>query len=482
MRYALAWLGAITVSVCCWVLTARTAAQTCVSETPGAARLGVPVLEPPMAPKLAQAAEPPKLTPSQPEATDPQLPINLATALRLADARPLIIQYAAASVQTQAGRLLQAQALWLPTLRLGIDYQRHDGAIQGASGDNLYDNGKEQFLLGAGPSRNHWFGQRGTGKGAWQRRSSAVMPLLPFDALFEFADALGQPSPIVVAGGADATMLQALRAACDRGWIAPLVVGDEADVRQTASDCGVALHGFSLINASDPAGAAVALVRSQQACLLMKGQISTPSLMKAMLDPATGLRTGRTICQVVLMELAHGERRFLLADTGVCIQPTLPQKIDILQSAVDLAHSLGVDCPRVASLAATETRVASMPETLDAAELERLNRAGEISGCVVRGPLSFDLAVDADAAAKKKRHDPAFGVADILLFPNLLSANLTVKAIMYTAECRFGGVLVGASCPVVFMSRADTTATRLYSLALALNISASCKPAAHGVQ
>src|SRR5437762_9137204 len=109
-----------------------------------------------------------------------------------------------------------------------------------------------------------------------------------------------------------------------------------------------------------------------------------------------------------MMELPHAGRRFLLADTGICIQPTLTQKSDILQSAVNMAHALGAECPRVASLAATEATVPSMPETLDAAELERRNRIGEISGCLVRGPLSFDIAFDADAAAKKQRQDQAF--------------------------------------------------------------------------
>jgi phosphate butyryltransferase len=295
------------------------------------------------------------------------------------------------------------------------------------------------------------------------------MPLISFDQLYERADSLRQPYPVAVAGGADCTVLEALRTACDRGWVTPWVVGAAVEITQAASACGVGLHGFTLLDAADAAAAAVALVRSQQARLLMKGQISTPSLMKAVLDPVSGLRTGRVICQVVLMELHSTGRQFLLADTGVCIQPTLPQKIDIVRSAVDLAHALGVECPRVAGLAATETVAASMPETVDAAELQRLNGSGEISGCLVRGPLSFDLAFDADAAARKKRHDSEFDAADIMLFPNLLSANLTVKAIMYTADCRFGGVLCGASCPVVFMSRADTTATRLNSLALALN-------------
>jgi len=290
------------------------------------------------------------------------------------------------------------------------------------------------------------------------------MSLLSFDQLFQLADALPEPVGVAVVGGAESTVLEALRLAQDRGWIFPYVVGQEKAVRDLRMD----VHGFTLMDSAEPAAAAVALVRNGKAKLLMKGQIATPALMKAVLDPALGLRTGRVICQVVLMEIAG--RRFLLADTGICIQPTLEQKIDILTSAVTMAHALGVEKPRVAVMAAIETVTDSMSETLDAAELQRRNQAGEIPGCTVRGPLSFDLAYDAAAAVKKKLADPAHAVADIMLFPNLLSANLTVKAIMYTADCRFGGVLCGAACPVVFMSRADTTATRLNSLALALKI------------
>jgi phosphotransacetylase len=287
--------------------------------------------------------------------------------------------------------------------------------------------------------------------------------------MFRRADTLKLGLPIAVAGGVDVTVLEALRVACDRGWVTPLVVGAHADIRQAAADGGVAMHGFTIVDADDAAASVVALVREGRARLLMKGQIATAALMKAVLDSATGLRTGRVICQVVLMELPRLGRRMLLADTGVSIAPSLAQKIDILKSAVDLAGALGVACPRVACLAATETVNASMPETLDAKELERLERSGQIGNCVVRGPLSFDLAFDVDAAAKKKVSGAEVGAFDILLFPNLLSANLTVKAIMYTAECRFGGVLCGASCPVVFMSRADTAATRLHSLALAVH-------------
>ena len=293
------------------------------------------------------------------------------------------------------------------------------------------------------------------------------MSLLGFDQLFQDADDLSSAVGVAAAGGADPTVLEALRRAAERRWIAPIVTGREADIRQTAAESGIDLAGFTLIDANEPAAAAVAEVRAGRARLLMKGQIATPALLQAVLHPESGLRTGRVICQVVLMQVK--ERRFLLADTGICIAPTLDQKLDILKSCVEAARALGVDEPKVALMAATESVHEAMPETLDAGELTR--RGQEPGHCSVQGPLSFDLAYAADAGDKKRIGGPVVGAADVMLFPNLLSANLTVKAIMYTADCRYGGVLMGCACPVVFMSRADTTETRLNSLALALRLS-----------
>ena len=302
------------------------------------------------------------------------------------------------------------------------------------------------------------------------------MPLPDFERLYAEADALPQPVPVVAAGGADRTVLEALRAACDRGWVVPALTGREADIRRAADEAAVDLHGFTLIDADEPA-AAVERVRKGEAQVLMKGQLATPTLMRAVLDPTHGLRTGRVICQVVLMSILPARRQFLLADTGVCVQPTLEQKLDILRSAVGVAHALGVAQPRVAVMAASESPSAAMPDTLEAAELQRRSEAGDFPGCVVQGPLSFDLAYAADAAERKRVGGPVPGAADVMLFPDLAAANLTVKAIMYTADCRFGGVLCGAACPVVFMSRADTTATRLNSLALALRLTGPATPA-----
>jgi phosphotransacetylase len=298
------------------------------------------------------------------------------------------------------------------------------------------------------------------------------MQLPGFDELRSRSDARSKPARLAVAGGDDTTVLEALHAAVNRGWIEPIVFGPESAIRAKADELGLALRGIEIRNAetAEVATAAVLEVRAGGAQALMKGQIDTPSLMKAILNLDKGLRTERVICQVVLMEIPRDRRRFLLADTGICVKPTLAEKVDIMQSAIDLGHDLGLPQPRVALLAATETVKPAMPETIEAHELTRRNEQGEFAGCVVQGPLSFDLAYAASAGEKKRIGGTVVGAADIMIFPDLLSANLTVKAIMYTADCRFGGVLRGAAVPVVFMSRADTTETRLNSLALTLAI------------
>jgi phosphotransacetylase len=298
------------------------------------------------------------------------------------------------------------------------------------------------------------------------------MPLDGFDRLFRDADERTEPVAVAAAGGDDPTVIEALRIAADRGWARPILVGPEGRIRGVAESLGVSLVGFAIAPAEGDqvARAAVGLVRSGEARALMKGQIATPALMAAVLDPRAGLRTGRSICQVVLMEIPRDDRRFLLADTGIGVRPDLRKRIEILRSAVDVAHALGSARPKVALMAATETVKLDMPETVEAEELTRRNRQGELDDCVIEGPLSFDLAYATDAAARKRFEGSVVGAADVMIFPDLLSANLTVKAIMYTADCRFGGVLRGTSAPVVFMSRADTTGTRLNSLALTLRV------------
>ncbi|MGP0069821.1 MAG: phosphate acyltransferase [Isosphaeraceae bacterium] len=298
------------------------------------------------------------------------------------------------------------------------------------------------------------------------------MPLDGFDSLYRDADARTEPVPVAAAGGDDPTVLEALRVAADRGWVEPILVGPEPSIRAIADSLRMSLGGFTIRHAEgqELAAAAVAEVRSGNARALMKGQIATPALMDAVLDPTCGLRSGRVICQVVLMELPRDDRRFILADTGITVTPNDRKRIEILREAVAVAHALGAEKPKVALMAATETVKLSMPETVEADELARRNREGEFADCSIEGPLSFDLAYATEAGAKKRIEGSVVGAADVMIFPNLLSANLTVKAIMYTANCRFGGILRGTTAPVVFMSRADTTETRLNSLALTLRM------------
>jgi phosphate butyryltransferase len=293
-----------------------------------------------------------------------------------------------------------------------------------------------------------------------------------FKRLYHDADQRKSPATVAVAGGDDPTVLEAMRIACDSGWVRPILVGPERDIRELAATTEIDLDDFIIHHAEGDAiaASAVALVRAGEAQALMKGRIATPTLMKAVLHHESGLRTGRVVCQVVLMEIPRDRRRFLLADTGISVRPSVLERADILRSAVDVAEAFWATSPKVAIMAATETIKPSMPETVEAAELVKCNRQGDLAHCQIEGPLSFDLAYAADAGAKKGVEGSVVGAADIMLFPNLLSANLTVKAIMYTADCKFGGVLRGTAAPVVFMSRADTTETRLNSLALTLRI------------
>jgi len=290
------------------------------------------------------------------------------------------------------------------------------------------------------------------------------MSLPTFDELQRRATERRPGVPVAVIGGEDVTLLRALSVGCHQyGWVRPVLTGRANTIRRLADEEQIDIQDFTLLDTEDPA-AAVRAVKAGDARLLMKGMIDTPALMRAVLDTNHGLRTDRTICQVVLMEVAPSERRFLMADTGICIQPTLDQKDDILRHTVEAGHRLGLAEVKVAVMAASEKVTESMPETIDAAELSRRG----YPGAVVQGPLSFDLAYSSFAGEQKQLPGPVVGAADVMLFPNLVSANLTVKAMMYTASCRFGGVLCGTACPVVFMSRADSTLTRLNSLALAL--------------
>ena len=302
------------------------------------------------------------------------------------------------------------------------------------------------------------------------------MPIASFEKIFEAVDQQAAPIPVVAIGGAEQTVLQALASAEKRGWIKPIITGSRSEIESVATQHSIDLQSFEIVDSGQPAFDAVQQIRNGNARLLMKGKVSTPDLMRAVLDREQGLRTDETICQVVLMQLPRQNRSIVLADTGICVSPDTEQRVEIIAAATRIARRLGAIKPRVALMAATESPTPAMPDSVESDEITKRFREGspdnpksvELADCLIQGPLSFDLAFDPSAAQRKQVEGPVVGNADVMIFPNLVAANLTVKAIMYTAECKFGGILCGARCPIVFMSRSDSTDTRLCSLALAL--------------
>lgn len=215
----------------------------------------------------------------------------------------------------------------------------------------------------------------------------------------------------------------------------------------------------------DDALSAALAVRDGDCDVLMKGSVDTKSFMQAVLAKESDLRTGSLISHVVVIEAWR--RLVLLTDGGICIDPTLAEKAEIIRNAIPLANALGIDQPKVAALAAVEKVNPAMPETLDADALAKMN----IPGCVVQGPLGLDNAISPRAARTKGISGPVAGIADILLMPNVVCGNICAKSIMYFSDCRTGGVVAGTCRPVTFASRSDTAETKFHTLALGVMMS-----------
>ncbi len=253
--------------------------------------------------------------------------------------------------------------------------------------------------------------------------------------------------------------------------ILPVLVGPEAKIRAAAAQAGLDLSPYEIVATehSDAAAAqAVAMVRSGKVEALMKGSLHTEELMHAVVDRDLGLRTARRISHVFAIDAPGYPRPLFVTDAAVNINPTLADKRDIIQNAIELAHSLGIPQPRVAILSAVETVTESIRSTLDAAALCKMADRGQITGGILDGPLAFDNAVSAEAAKTKGIVSPVAGHADILVVPDLEAGNMLAKQLEYLAEAQMAGIVLGARVPIILTSRADGTLARLGSCAIAL--------------
>ncbi|WGS65876.1 bifunctional enoyl-CoA hydratase/phosphate acetyltransferase [Marinitoga aeolica] len=273
---------------------------------------------------------------------------------------------------------------------------------------------------------------------------------------------------VVVVGAEDKEALKAVSAAYDEGFVEPVLVGKKEIIEENLKELG---KEFDIIDAKTEEEAAeqgVRLVSSGAADIVMKGLIKTSKLLKAVLNKEWGLRTGSVLSHVAIVETEALDSLKIVTDGGMIIKPTLDQKVAIINNAVELAHSMGIETPKVALLAAVEVVNPDMPETMDAAIITQMNKRGQIKGCIVDGPLALDNALSEMAAKIKKIKSDVAGHADILVVPDIHAGNVLGKSAIYLANGKIAGLVLGAKAPIVIVSRADTAESKLASLALAV--------------
>ena len=280
-----------------------------------------------------------------------------------------------------------------------------------------------------------------------------------------------EPIRVAVVHPCDALSLSGAIDARDAGLIEPVLVGPRARIEAAAAEAGVELAGLAIedVPHSHAAAArAVELAREGRVEALMKGSLHTDELMAAVVSSATGLRTKRRVSHCFVLQTPHYPRPFIVTDAAINLAPDLAQKADIIRNAIELAHVIGVERPKVAILAAVETVTPSMPATLDAAALCKMADRGQIEGGVLDGPLAFDNAVSIAAARTKGIVSEVAGQADILVVPDLESGNMLAKQVMFMGDAASAGIVLGARVPVVLTSRADSRESRMASCAIAL--------------
>ena len=268
----------------------------------------------------------------------------------------------------------------------------------------------------------------------------------------------------------DRESLKGALMAAEAGLIEPFLIGPEAKIRAVAEENGFDLKQHRIVNVKhshESAAMAVTLVRNGDAEAIMKGSLHTDELMAEVVSRAAGLRTARRVTHVFLMDVPTYPRPIMITDAAVNIAPTLEDKVDIIQNAIELAHIIGVAQPRVAILSAVETVNPKIQSTLDAAALCKMADRGQITGGLLDGPLAFDNAVSMMAAKTKGINSPVAGCADILVVPDLESGNMLAKQLEYLAHALTAGIVLGAKVPIVLTSRADTAETRIASCVIA---------------
>ena len=287
---------------------------------------------------------------------------------------------------------------------------------------------------------------------------------------------VGKRKKLSVAVAQDEPVLEAVKAAKERGIADAILVGNKEEIEKIATKIDMDLSDFEIIHEKDIKKAAlkaIELVSSGVADMVMKGLVDTATFLRSVLNKEVGLRTGNLMSHVAVFEIEGIDRLILLTDAAFNTYPDLKQKVQIINNSVMVAKSCGIENIKVAPICAVEVVNPDMPATVDAALLSKMSDRGQIKGCIVDGPLALDNALSEEAAHHKGITGPVAGRADILLLPNIDVANVMYKTLTYTSNTKNGGILVGASAPVILTSRTDSFETKVNSIALAALVSDS---------
>jgi len=278
------------------------------------------------------------------------------------------------------------------------------------------------------------------------------------------------PTPTAVAHPCDESSLRGAVDAARLGLIAPILVGPRARIEATAKEFGIDIAGLPIVDtphSQASAERAVELVREGDAEALMKGSLHTDELMAAVVKRDTGLRTARRVSHCFVMDVPSYSETLIVTDAAVNIAPTMEDKVDIIQNAIDLAHALRFPEVRVAILSAMETVNPKIPSTVEAGALCKMADRGQITGALIDGPLALDNAISLESVAIKKIDSPVAGRANVLVVPDLEAGNMLAKSLSFLAGADAAGIVLGAKVPIILTSRADSVMTRLASCAVA---------------
>ena len=291
-----------------------------------------------------------------------------------------------------------------------------------------------------------------------------------FKEMADLVKAGPEKKRLVLCCAHDEHSLDAVYEAYKEGLIVPVFVGKEDEIKKICAEHNFDFGDVKIYNEDDDVEAAktaVRLIREGEGDFLMKGRMQTSDLLRQVVNKETGLQCGKIMSHVGLFQVPNYHKVVVLTDGGMLLAPDLEQKVKIINNAVEVLHSLGYDDPKVAVMCGAEVLNKKAVESVDAAELKEMNKRGEITGCTVEGPISYDIALSKEIAEFKKFDSPVAGEADVMIMPSMAAGNLVGKSWTVSGGGMMAGIIVGAKAPIVLVSRGSSAEEKFYSIALA---------------